>query len=77
LHTGLGAFPVLDTGVKPDNDSNIKNTLDTQENEPRYGAEPHLSQPIIIFKIVSSIMKCNTWESRKEVAILSVYGKTI
>ena len=25
----------------------------------------------------SSIMKCNTWESRKVSAILSVYGKTI
>jgi len=27
--------------------------------------------------IASSIMKCNTWESRKGDAILSVYGKTI
>ena len=27
--------------------------------------------------VASSIMKCNTWESRKVSAILSVYGKTI
>ena len=27
--------------------------------------------------LASSIMKCNTWESRKGDAILSVYGKTI
>ena len=29
------------------------------------------------YKTASSIMKCNTWESRKVNAILSVYGKTI
>jgi hypothetical protein len=29
------------------------------------------------FKDASSIMKCNTWESRKGDAILSVYGKRI
>jgi len=28
-------------------------------------------------KYASSIMKCNTWESRKVNAILSVYGKRI
>jgi hypothetical protein len=29
------------------------------------------------FNDASSTMKCNTWGSRKEVAILSVYGKTL
>ena len=40
-------------------------------------------RPILIFltsatlDVAGSIMKCNTWESRKVSAILSVYGKTI
>ena len=47
----------------------------SKTNHPRLIAKK--SHIISIMKGAHSIMKCNTWESRKENAILSGYGKTI
>ena len=64
-------------------DTLLKPTLSVYRDINEYGGtyfNLSIAHSFPVYKeitLASSIMKCNTWESRKVSAILSVYGKTI